>query len=112
MKIAYAAITFLLLGCAASQQEQQEPVEVNEPTPVVENVETELPNGDVKLTVLVSQNDARIRIMNIKPKYQQGIELKKGKYDIEVTKDNHKTFRKWVSIEKHTTLNVNLEQIL
>ena len=37
--------------------------------------------------------DARIQIMNIMPKYQMGIELKPGDYDIRISKKGYETQR-------------------
>ena len=42
--------------------------------------------------------DAKIRIMNIKPRFYQGIELESGKYDIKVTAQGYETWEKTVHL--------------
>ena len=50
--------------------------------------------------------------MNIKPKYQPGILLKPGKYDIEVTCLGYESKRQWVKIDNaNLTFDVILNQI-
>ena len=51
------------------------------------------------LFVNVTPYDARIQILNIKPKYKIGIELKPGKYDILISKKGYKKERFWVTME-------------
>ncbi len=43
--------------------------------------------------------DARIQIMNIMPKYQMGIELKPGDYDIRISKKGYETQRFMIKME-------------
>jgi len=52
--------------------------------------------------------NTRIRILNIKPKYHDGIKLKKGKYHIEVSKRGYKTMNRWISLKEDTNLNIEL----
>jgi hypothetical protein len=52
------------------------------------------------LSIKVIPLDARIRIMNIKPKYYDGIKLKKGKYHIVISKDGYETLDQWISLNK------------
>jgi len=51
-----------------------------------------------KLYVNATPPNAKIRIMNIVPKYQRGISLKADKYKIEVSKDGCKTDEQWIEI--------------
>lgn len=51
------------------------------------------------LNVRPRPGDARVRIMNIVPRYQPGIELEPGKYDLEVSKPGYTTVRRWIEIE-------------
>ena len=57
-----------------------------------------------------SPNAERIRILNIKPKYKDDILLKKGKYLIEVSAKQHKTYKKWINLQKGTRLTVVLQR--
>jgi len=109
MKLFGVIALVLLTGCASTQQEEKQVFVEPE---VIKPEITELPNGDITLTILVSPSDARVRIMNIKPIYKSGIELKKGKYDIEVSKPNHKVYREWVNLAHNTELNIVLESAL
>ncbi|ETR65673.1 MAG: hypothetical protein OMM_13887, partial [Candidatus Magnetoglobus multicellularis str. Araruama] len=46
----------------------------------------------------VQPEDARIRIMNIREPFYQGIDLAPGKYHLEISKDGFKTHNEWVQI--------------
>jgi formylglycine-generating enzyme required for sulfatase activity len=63
-----------------------------------------------QLFVKANPEDARVRIMNIKPKYQEGIFLAPGRYHIEVSKDGFDTYLEWISLEagEEKTVSVNL----
>ena len=62
-----------------------------------------------KLTIK-STPGATIRIMNVVPKYKDGIELKTGRYDILITKKGYYQHRSWVYIDKDTVINKPLEK--
>ena len=51
------------------------------------------------LFVNATPYDARIQILNIKPKYMMGIELKPGRYDIRISKRGYQSKRFWVTME-------------
>lgn len=65
-----------------------------------------------RLTIITTPVDARIRIMNIIPKYTDGIELNIGnQYDIEVSEDGYDTFRNTVTLtEADQTLTIDLKR--
>lgn len=102
------AILLLLSGCASTAQKNQEQQATN--TEVVE--QEQKPITDVvestSLTVKTTPVDARVRIMNIVPIYEDAIELENGKYDIEVSKPGYQTYRKWITVDKKTILTVEL----
>ncbi|WP_193164057.1 bifunctional serine/threonine-protein kinase/formylglycine-generating enzyme family protein [Microbulbifer hainanensis] len=50
------------------------------------------------LNVRPQPSNARVRIMNINPRYQPGIELEPGRYDLEVSRPGYSTVRRWVTI--------------
>ena len=105
-KLSALALLLILTGCSTTspvQETEQMSVE-----PVNEVVEE---NAPISLTVITNPADARVRIMNIAPVYQDAMELKEGKYDIEVTKAGYLTYRKWVVVDKKTILTVELDQI-
>ena len=68
--------------------------------------------SEAKLFVETDPQDARVRILNIRPKFYQGIELAPGKYHIEVSASGYKTFKKWtiVSVHKEERMTINLEK--
>ena len=62
------------------------------------------------LTIKPTPSDARVQIMNIKPKYYDGIKLKKGKYDIRVSKKGYQTVRTWINLQKDEYFTVTLKK--
>ncbi len=64
-----------------------------------------------RLYVNADPEDARIRILNIKPVYQPGIELESGSYLLEVSKPGFHTKTEWVRIaadeERHVDMALN-----
>jgi len=63
------------------------------------------------LNVITNVHKPKIRIMNIKPKFRQGILLASGIYDIEVSKVGYKTERKLITVDNsNTTININLKK--
>ncbi len=107
MKKLSALFAFLILaGCSSSPDIEPQPEPIVEPSSEV--IEDE---SVISLTVITTPDDARVRIMNIKPVYEDGIELNEGKYDIEVTKPGYLTYRKWVNVDKKTILTIELDSI-
>ena len=72
------------------------------------------PETDVKGNLFVNTvpANARIRILNIKPKFRQGIELEPGKYLIEVTKTGYQAVTRWETLDarEKKTLEIRLEK--
>ena len=96
----------VLAGCSSSYDVESQPEPIAEVTP-----EVVVDESVISLTVVTTPDDARVRIMNIKPVYEDGIELDEGKYDIEVTKPGYLTYRKWVVVDKKTILTIELDSI-
>jgi TRAP-type mannitol/chloroaromatic compound transport system substrate-binding protein len=67
-----------------------------------------------KLFVEVEPRDSKIRILNIKPKFRQGMELDPGRYHVEISANGYKTKKMWMDLEagKNEILNFDLEQNL
>ncbi len=58
-----------------------------------------------RLTVEVEPADARVRIMNIVPRYEGGIELERGqRYDVLVTKEGYQRERRWVTMTEQNQI--------
>ena len=62
------------------------------------NTEVEI-KPENPLFVKVVPYDARVQILNIKPKYTMGIMLKPGRYDIRISKKGYKSQRFWITME-------------
>ena len=65
-----------------------------------------------RLFVKTEPKGASVRVLNIKDRFFQGMELKTGEYHVEVTADGYKKSKKWVKVDPgpHNTLSVKLEQ--
>lgn len=57
-----------------------------------------------------SPNGERIRILNIKPKYKDGMWLKAGKYHIEVSTKKYATHKRWIKLTEDTSLDIVLKR--
>lgn len=68
-------------------------------SPIEEETTPELQPVRYRLTVDPQPADARVRIMNIAPRYRSGMALEAGNYDLEVSKPGYDTLRRWVAIE-------------
>jgi len=66
-----------------------------------------------KLFVDTEPSNTTIRILNIGPKFYQGMELKPGSYHVEVSKQGYKTDKKWVNLDtgENKRLEIQLEQL-
>jgi formylglycine-generating enzyme required for sulfatase activity len=54
--------------------------------------------GESSLTVVVRPEDARVRVMNIVPRYRPGIRLAPGRYRIRVDKPGYLPFDQWIAL--------------
>ncbi|MEN8219382.1 MAG: PEGA domain-containing protein [Pseudomonadota bacterium] len=70
---------------------------------------SDCPGNKLSLTVNAIPSNSRIRIMNIGPKYQPGICLMEGKYEIFVTHQGYESYREWIKI---TDEDVSLDVML
>ena len=69
-------------------------------------------NAKHSLTIKTTPGNARIRILNIGPRYQDGLKLKPDRYDIEVSKEGYKRHREWIELEARDMVHlVDLEKI-
>ena len=51
------------------------------------------------VTIKTVPENATVRILNIKPKFFQGMKLKEGQYDVEVSAPGYRTQRMWVTVK-------------
>ena len=65
-----------------------------------------------RLFVQVEPSDARVRILNIKPRFQQGMALDPGNYHVEVSSAGYVMKRVWTTLEagRDKTLDFKLER--
>lgn len=96
----------LFLGCG-TQKPTPAPQPILQPK---ENNATKVQSQPPSLTVITQPKNARVRIMNIRPKYHPNIELKIGKYLIEVSAQGYERYKKWIFIDKPTTLTITLHK--
>ncbi len=86
------------------QQVPAIPVEEKAPAPV-SSMPVAVKDQKARLYVDTTPSDARIRIMNIAPVFEQGITLDQGRYDLEVSAAGYNSHREWVSLEKGEVRN-------
>ena len=66
----------------------------------------------IPFTVKTSPEGARVRILNIRPRYRDGIELKPGRYRVEVTHPGYRRHLAWVDLDAaHPVYSVELEPL-
>ena len=60
------------------------------------------------LHIQTNPSDARVQIMNIKPKYYDGIKLKSGRYDIRVSRRGYYTENFYIDFDSSGSYSSNL----
>ena len=67
-----------------------------------------------RLFVTAIPDDARIRILNIKPRYRRGMQLATGSYHIEIVKTGYTASRQWIELDagEEVKLDVVLDEIV
>lgn len=67
-----------------------------------------------RLFVKTEPINATIRIMNIKPRFRQGITLSPGSYHLEISADGYETLNRWINLsageKKHMHIELDTEQ--
>jgi len=58
-----------------------------------------------QIVIQTNPENATVRILNIRPKYYSGIQLNPGNYLIEVSHDDYKTEKEWVTLQSGEVLN-------
>lgn len=85
--------------------------ETPEPEVAVEEVDPEPLAPIYTLTVETDPPGSRVRIMNIRERYQPGIELSPGRYQVEVTHPGYRKYLQWVTLDdKDLAYKVALEE--
>lgn len=68
----------------------------------------QIPDRQGKLFVTTRPPDANIQIMNIKPKFEQGMFLEPGPYRLKVTAPGYYASEKWIEINAGDVTNVDM----
>lgn len=82
--------------------------------PEVDNAQKIESQPESRRTITIKTNppDARVRVMNIAPVYQDGMKLKPGRYDIEVSALGYATHRQWYEMDNSDlVLDVQLSAV-
>ncbi|NWH06575.1 SUMF1/EgtB/PvdO family nonheme iron enzyme [Desulfobacter latus] len=69
------------------------------------------PFKEGSITVKPTPPDSRVRILNIPPKYRDGIQLEPGRYHIEVSASGYTRHREWISLEAEQNLVLNIDLV-
>ena len=67
-------------------------------------------DGKYALTIKTNPYNAKVRILNINPKYKDGIRLDPDDYHIEITKKGYIKELFWVTLDKDTNKKINLQR--
>ena len=124
MNKALIILLFLVIGCVPVKQQNVKTNDEQFTSFIEQQVAM---NQDERQQMSMSQNNKQfyhlrvnaipsnsiIKVMNIKPKYQNNMSLPQGKYDILVEKDGYKPERQWIEIrDGDITLNVTLQKAM
>ncbi len=63
------------------------------------------------LTISPNPKDAKVRILNISPRYRKDMALDPGKYHVEVSNNGYKTKNQWIELGAGNSLNVDISLI-
>lgn len=115
LKLYTLLFTMLLLfqGCGGKKQitvyeDAPPPPAPKQQELIVEEISSQEPLKP-SLSV-VAPKGSSIKILNIKPKYYDGIELESGNYLLEVKKSGYESFKKWIKVDKALIYTVKLEK--
>jgi regulation of enolase protein 1 (concanavalin A-like superfamily) len=64
-----------------------------------------------RLYVEAQPYNARVRILNIAPKFHQGMALEKGQYHVEVSADNYVTQKQWIALDSGEDKHIDVRLI-
>lgn len=65
------------------------------------------------LSVKTTPKKAKVRILNIKPRYRDGIKVSSGKYHIAASAKGYVSYSRWVNIKnKNVTVEISLDKLL
>ncbi len=107
VKSGQATVVDSLPGIPAKTSDSLKPaVETNKPplqqprTGTITQI-AEQKSPEIHLTVAATPPDSRIKILNNQGKYQKGMILKPGKYQVEVFRDGYEKFTQWITMDQN-----------
>jgi hypothetical protein len=75
---------------------------------VFKKIETNEPIKTGKIFVNTTPGSSKVRVLNIKPQFYQGMELAPGKYHIEVNHKDYEIYKKWVTLNSDETKTMDI----
>ncbi len=85
---------------APEQSQPVQPAAEPETAPQAEVAAPEPVATEAQLFVLTEPPEAKVRIMNIKPVFTQGMVLAPGRYNIDVSADDYKHHAEWITLAR------------
>ncbi len=110
--LSLTVFVLIIVGCSQPKPVQKEiKVDFKEGTiePVVPKIQENTKRSEYFFSV-TSPNATKVRILNIKPKYKDGMALKPGRYHIEVSAKSFNTHKEWIDLRDDTNLIVRLKK--
>jgi hypothetical protein len=103
----------LLLSLSACFSQKPAPkIVTDRPVTLKEDINTTKKTVIKKYSLRIKRPaGAKVRILNIVPKYHDNIRLPAGRYLIEVRKRGFKKYKKWVELKKESVLSVKLKPL-
>jgi len=102
-------LLFFVSGCTSWQAKPSAETSLQEAKPLPQAESTQ--QTDAYHLRVLTQPAAKVRILNIKPKYTEGMLLEKGNYLIEVSKKGYEKYKKWITLAQDKTLVIALKKV-
>jgi len=108
-KFSLFCILLVLTGCMQEKvkpkifEDTKDVVKIEKRDPLIKRENRKVEYCSLRVN---APKKANIRILNIKPKYHEGIELAKGNYLIEVSKNGYEKYKRWIKLSKDTTITI------
>ncbi len=110
MFIFFAVLVFVFVKISNTRASTEETKHQVQTAVLVTDTATPIESNLYALTIFSKPSDAKIQIMNIKPKYYPGIELEKNRYTIRVSKAGYVTRNFYVNIHNDTSRTISLKK--
>jgi len=68
------------------------------------------PEPEVRLFVKSNAPNIKVRVLNIRPKFQQGMFLREGDYELEVSSEGYRTTTQWINAKADVLENGSIEK--